>query len=249
MTIVERVYWDIPKVWCYDPDTFEFTMELDCDPHPAFPGQYLKPDYYLLIPPPSVQEYQTCIAQNGEWVVTFDYKNIPVYDKTTKEKIVITSTGIACPETHTPIKPFLNMSYVVWENNQWIEDVSLKLAYNKQLKKEELRTYFHARFELPFHSPSLNANVQCRRSGANNDLQNYERLLSYMIDNNITTTYIRLLDDSFTGPVTQDQLKILISELTGMALSKFSLRWYMEEMIDDCTNQEELDSINTNIFV
>lgn len=249
MTIVDRVYWDIAKVWCYNPDTFEFTMELDCDPHPAYPGQYLKPDYCLLISPPPLGQYETCIAENNAWRIVADYRHIPLYDKITKEVTITTILGIDCPSNLTPIKPFSNESYVVWETDRWIVSAVLLLEHNKQLKKDELRNYFHARFEKPFHSNSLNADVQNRRSGTNNDMQNYQQLYDYMVANNIETTYIRLVDNGFTGPITQAQLKTLILELTEFSLYKYSAKWHVEDMIDSCINQDELDSITVdNVF-
>ena len=137
--MVERVYWDIAKVWCYDPDTSEFTMELNCDPHPAYPDQYLKPDFCLLVPPLEVGQYQTNMMKDGNWIVVCDYKNIPLYNKLTKEVTIYTEINIDCPNTHTTIKPISNESYIVWKDTAWIEDVNLKLEYNKSLKIAECK--------------------------------------------------------------------------------------------------------------
>ena len=248
MTMVERVYWDVAKVWCYNPDTFEFTMELNCDPHPAYPGQYLKPDYYLLVPPPSAEQYETCIAENGEWKIVPNYKDIPLYDKTTKEVLIYTSIGIDCPETHTPIKPISSESYVVWQDTKWMISAVLLLEYNKQLKKDALRENFDANFSKPKYSQTLQAYVDCRRDSIHNDLQNYQSLHAYMEEKSVATTCIRLSDNSMTAPITASQLKELITELVEKGLINYSNKWYIEDMIDSCMNQDELDSIQTDVF-
>ena len=137
--IVERVYWDIAKVWCYDPDTFEFTMELNCDPHPAYSDQYLKPDYCLLVPPLEVGQYQTNMMKDGNWVIVCDYKNIPLYNKLTKEVLTLTEINIDIPSTHTTIKPISNDFYIIWKDTKWVEDSNLILEYNKNLKIAECK--------------------------------------------------------------------------------------------------------------
>ena len=246
MTIVERVYWDVPEVYCYDPYTGEFTVFLKCDSFGNVPNKYLKPDFCTTDIPKECGLYQkNKINKFNNWVIVPDYRRIPLYNKLTKEVFFITEFAVDCPPTHTPIKPPSEDFFIVWHQdlNQWVEDITLKLEYNKGIKKASLLQEFHLSFTYGYLSPSLNAVVDCRRSGIDNDLQNYQALYDYMVANSVQTTMIRLCDNSMKGPITQEELRILILELIAYALSSYQRKWGMEAEIDACTTQAELDAI------
>jgi|SRR5271157_1797423 len=243
MTIVPRVYWNTDHAYCYDPDTKEFTMEIFCDPHPTEEGKYLKPDYCTTEIPYEISEYQTNVFNGMYWEMAPDYKGVTVYDKTTKESMVITEIGIACPLTHTPIEPFSYASYVIWKDTEWIEDVTLKLNYNKQLKKDFIKESFLLQFDLGFTSPTLNIKVDCRRNLDSNDLQNYQALYEHMVANSIPSINIRLFDNTMSDALTQAQIHTLIFELIGYGLYLYNKKWQLENAIDACTTQAQLDAL------
>ena len=243
MPIVERVYWDTPLVYCYHPETKEFTMELDCEPSPD--GRYLKPDYCTVDSPLAKAEYQTNIFTSTGWTLVPDYRRTPLYNKTTKEVLLIKTLGTDCPSTHTPVAPPSSDSFVVWNNTfkKWAEDDSIKLDNSRNAQKIKIGESFIALFNEGFLSPTLNAMVDVRRDANHNDLQNYQSLYTFMVANNITTTMIKLTDNSMAGPITQSQLNILIIEIMGYGLGAYQRKWTLEAQIEACTTIEQVQAI------
>jgi hypothetical protein len=245
MTIVDRVYWDTSEVYCYNSITGEFTVKLLCDPYTADSGQYLKPDFCTTDIPKEPGRFK-CNKINLDtltWELVSDYRRVPLYHKETKEVMYITELGIDCPSTHTPIKPYSELSYVVWKDNQWAEDTSLKLEYNKVLKKAEVKDSFYNMFNEGYTSSAVNITVDFRRNLNENDLQNYQGLLQYMKLNNVPEVPVRDYYNAMTT-LTIEQLEQLVNELITYGLYLYNKKWQYEADIDACTTQEQLDLIH-----
>ena len=245
MTIVDRVYWDISEVYCYDPITGEYTVYLLCDPLESEPGKYLKPDFCTTDIPKECGPYQInkIHLSDLKWELVSDYRNVPLYNKQTKETMYLHDIDIACPDTHTPIKPYSDLPYIVFKGNEWVEEVALKLEYNKVLKKAEIKDSFYECFNSSYTSSTIGITVDFRRNLNENDLQNYQGLYSYMQANNVASVPVRDYNNN-NIILTIEQLKQLIDELIAYGLYLYNKKWQYETDIDACTTQEQLDLIS-----
>lgn len=128
------------------------------------------------------------------------------------------------------------------ESWEIVEDRT-ELEIRKQLKLSEIRVAFIYIFEEGFVSPSLDVKVDIRRNSTCNDLQNYEALLKYMKLSNTETTTLKLFDNSFSGPITIEELETLTIEIISYVMLMYNKKWLLEQLVTDASTYEELESI------
>ena len=114
----------------------------------------------------------------------------------------------------------------------------------KKLEKtNEIQSAFNNEFDNgKLFSQTLGIDVDCRRSGKNNDKQNVEGLINSMERNSIPSiTYVGY---NTTRPdTTKEMLIALVGEMEDHVLSLYQKKWQLEESIKQATTVESLDAI------
>ena len=86
--------------------------------------------------------------------------------------------------------------------------------------------------------------VDCRRSGEKNDLQNVQGLISYLERNRETETIYVGYSESKT--VTIQMLKSLCTEMEDHVLALYHKKWQLEEQVKNTNDIELLKDIKWN---
>ena len=94
-----------------------------------------------------------------------------------------------------------------------------------------------------FRSEALGIEVDARRDGAVNDLQNLEGLASYMRWAGTADTYYKGRDETATG-VTVEALEALRWEMTAYALANYQRKHALEAAIDAAATADEANEID-----
>ena len=235
------------RVYCYKPETREYSHYHDCQPSPLEPNNFLMPENFILEKPLDAKDFETNILdENNKWKIVCDYRNIELYNKETGlSDLRIKNINEEIPTTHTMIKKEVNVPYLIWneEQNNWIEDEALKLQYYKDLKNNEIKNSFYNIFNEGFTSPTLNITIDCRRDGLNNDIQNYTQLLDLLKSGVTSEVQIRCKDNSLSEPLDQDKLQTLINETTIYGIQMYQKKWLLNEQVNNCNTYEELELI------
>lgn len=110
------------------------------------------------------------------------------------------------------------------------------------IKKEEIKNSFINSFYLGMES-SIGMKVDCRRDENSNDLQNFESLLKFMKNNDVTTTQIKLWDNSTSRLIIQSELEIIINEIISHVIQLYNKKWQLETLIESATTIDEIKEI------
>ena len=129
-------------------------------------------------------------------------------------------------------------------NKELCNDNVITLGEFKNRKLREIYNSFDKELsEGFFKSAVLGIDVDCRREGTKNDLQNVQGLISYMERNGVETTnyvgYSEVKDN-----VTTEMLNALIIEMEDHVLSLYQKKWALESQISSASDSETLNNIN-----
>jgi hypothetical protein len=93
-----------------------------------------------------------------------------------------------------------------------------------------------------FASSALGIDVDCRRSGLKNDLQNVQGLISYMSRKSISSIEYVGYSETITG-VTVSMLESLCAEMEDYVLALYQKKWSLEVMVAAAKTETELKAI------
>lgn len=207
---------------------------------------WIYPTYYSETLPDidisNLQKSDKIVFSNNEYKIINTKMNIDIWNKETKQhKLNEQEENI--PEGWTENKPLENKP-CKWDEtkNDWKVDIE---KYKKQ-KYNELNSGFSIELSNgKFYSETLQAEVDCRRGGHNNDKQNVEGLVSYMERNNIANiNYVAY--DSIVPDITVNQLKSLIIEMEDHVLVLYNKRWTLRDQLENSTTEKQIDDIQWN---
>ena len=134
----------------------------------------------------------------------------------------------------------LPVSSCLYEDGQ-IVDNRLGVA------KEERKNYVDDCFEKEitdghFFSEALAIDVDYRRGGKNNDLQNVEGLIEYMEDFSITSTVYSGYE-SQKAPATLEQIQALRKEMIFHGIFLYNKKGSVKDQIDSASSIEAVNNI------
>jgi hypothetical protein len=92
-----------------------------------------------------------------------------------------------------------------------------------------------------FLSTALGIEVDCRRSGIKNDLQNVQGLISFLERRGGTETHY--VGYSETVLATVDQLKTLCTEMEDHVLRLYEQKWQLEELVKLAETRDQIKNI------
>lgn len=134
----------------------------------------------------------------------------------------------------------LSVDECLWDDEKVIDN---RLSVAKEKQKQEITEAFENNIAAGFfHSESLGIDVDYRRSGVKNDLQNVEALVAYMEKEMISSTIYKGYEDQ-TAPANVTQLKVLISEMQAFGVYLYNKKDSLKSQIDACQSIEEVKSI------
>ena len=151
------------------------------------------------------------------------------------------------------------------KNGEIIEDPTfiyltpeqLQLQQAKNAKLEEIKQIFESKFiDGHFYSQTLQIEVDCRRTGIKNDLQNVENLIGYLETSNQTELNIYR---GYTNPetsitqyaynVTLEQLQQLKLEMIQYGLQLYNRKWQLEDLINNTSTLSDLNNISIDFTI
>ena len=123
-----------------------------------------------------------------------------------------------------------------------VKAIDKDLDFYKQKQKSIIKQSFKNEFTTgKFLSTAIGIEVDLRRNGMDNDLENAKELLIDMTEMELTE--IEYIGYSETVVITLDQLKNLIIEMRKTGFARYINKWAKEIEIDACTTKEELEFI------
>jgi len=149
-------------------------------------------------------------------------------------------------DTATPPKGWTDQvpnwtEFESWDsvNDCWGESLDLM----KLKKQRDISLSFENNFSNGyFLSSALGIEVDCRRAGMKNDLQNVQGLISYMSRNSIAKiNYVGYTE--IKANVTPAMLTALLAEMEDYALQMYEKKWGLLQRVDGCITKEELEGI------
>lgn len=160
---------------------------------------------------------------------------------------------LAAHDNNQDVESLYDYDFVYQTNNfvdiDFNKNFSEQFEYNiddleiyKTNKKEEIKNAFINSFDLGMES-SIGMKVDCRRDTNNNDLQNFESLLKFMKNNDVTTTQIKLWDNSTSRLIIQSELEIIINEIIAHVIQLYNKKWQLETLIESATTKDEIKEI------
>lgn len=118
-----------------------------------------------------------------------------------------------------------------------------RLQVKKDEKKDEITVAFKKEIsDGHFFSQGLQIDVDYRRSGTENDLQNVEALISFMTVNSISETVYSGYK-SQTAPATLQQLKDLVFEMKTYGVYLYNRKKVIKEQIEAAESIAEVKEI------
>lgn len=203
-------------------------------------GGWLYPSNYTEIEPPEVNEFQVVKFQSGKWKISETNIGKTIYSKENAQQKICESEDI--PEDFTllePIKDYPNK----WKADKWIVDIE---KY-KEFKLQEIASSFNNELSNgKFFSEALQIDVDCRRTGLKNDLQNVEGLIADFDNLLPEEKYYVGLNQITTEQFTLTQLEALKLEMVQYGRQLYKKKWLLENQIKNTDDLEILKEINWN---
>lgn len=141
-----------------------------------------------------------------------------------------------CNETGTE----LPVDECLWDGEKVIDNrLGVAKEKQKQIISDDFENNIAAGF---FHSESLGIDVDYRRSGVKNDLQNVEALVAYMEKEMISSTIYKGYEDQ-TAPANVTQLKVLIREMQAYGVFLYNKKDTLKAQIDAAETIEAVKNI------
>lgn len=129
------------KAYSYNSVTKEFVSEIECLIDPLETVK-LKKDTYLLPAgatfkaPLTAKNGKIAVFENNKWTIKDDLRGNVYYDKTTKDKKIISSIGEK-PETNwTELKPLAFDDTCKWDKTKWVIDNAKVIELENIAQKE-----------------------------------------------------------------------------------------------------------------
>lgn len=128
-----------------------------------------------------------------------------------------------------------------WDGEKVVDN---RLGVAKEKQKQKINDAFDNNLANGFFpSAALGIEVDYRRTGVKNDLQNVEVLVAYMEKEMISETIYKGYEDQ-TAPANVMQLKTLIFEMQSFGVFLYNKKDTLKGQIDKATTIEEVQSIN-----
>ena len=239
------------KVYIIDEKGY-FLYEHICQICPET-GEILYPNNYVEIEPKNQEGYIP--KWNGqEWIYVLNCNNKTVYSKTNCLD-EIRCLDFEAPENYTPIIPPELREYYIFDDNlnQWVKDFNRYKTHKLDLLSKMFNNILT---EGHFFSQTLQIEVDCRRTGIKNDLQNVENLIGYLETSNQTELNIYR---GYTNPetsitqyaynVTLEQLQQLKLEMIQYGLQLYNRKWQLEDLINNASTLSDLNNISIDFTI
>lgn len=113
----------------------------------------------------------------------------------------------------------------------------------KQTKLDEIKQAFNNEMYKGKTDTTLGWEVDARRAGLDNDLQNIETLHRTMVANNETSTYIKGADNALHS-CTMEEVALIITKISVKGLWNYQHKHLLEMQVDQAATAEELNAIN-----
>ena len=219
-------------VYIYDKNNW-FKKEHDCQPCPKTGGWlYPAEGIYTEIKPALTKGY--AYQWDGKrWIEFEDNRKKVLYNKSTKNKVVCET--IELPEDCTELEP---KKCDVWDGKGWTKDIELVRA---DKYTETKQGFYNALANGIFMSETLKIEIDCRRNGTNNDLQNIQTLYDYMDRASIDS--VEYIGYTEKKSASKSQIKDIIVEMGNYGLSLYKKKWELEEKIKKATKIDTLEKI------
>lgn len=126
----------------YNKVTGEFSGETDCQIDPLESKKqkkniYLLPGGATFEKPSEIGENEIQVFENNKWSIKKDYRNIIYYDKSTKEKHIITTINELPLDSWTTKEPLTFDETCKWSKTEWIIDEE-KVTELETIKQKEI---------------------------------------------------------------------------------------------------------------
>jgi len=214
----------------------EYIGEHICQINPV-EGGWLYPTYYTEIVPPEIRDNYKYIFNKEEnsWEEIELPKIVTVWNKLTRQPLNCLNSEI--PDECATIEP-PQEEYYIFKDNNWIIDLELYREF--KLKKISL-DFENMISSGSFYSTTLEIEIDSRRNGSKNDLQNCQVLLSYIDRYKIEKITYKGKDKD--KKINKNQLQQLIYEMEDYAMNLYQQKWNLENQIKNATTIEELNLI------
>ena len=134
----------------------------------------------------------------------------------------------------------LSVDECLWDGEKVIDN---RLGVAKEKQKQEISEAFENNIAAGFfRSEALGIDVDYRRSGVKNDLQNVEALVSYMEKELISSVIYKGYEDQ-TTPANLQQLKSLIAEMQAYGVFLHNKKDTLKAQIDAAETIEAVKNI------
>ena len=183
-------------------------------------------------------ENEVILFEDG-WKVIESYKGKTIYNKENQYQYQELYEH-EIPEGWTIEEPIKDKP-CKFENNKWVVDIS---KYKEQKFNEISSAFEDNVMNGHFNSPTLGIEVDCRRGGINNDIQNLERLIKRMNRENILETPYKGYTEEVVATI--DQLNTLLEEMGDYGLLLYLKKWQLEEQVKNVNDSELLKDIKWN---
>lgn len=125
------------QLYHYDKTTKEYIDVTTATANPLVAGEFLKPAHCTEIANPSVGIYQTSLFTGTGWRIVSDYRDIPIWNKSTAARVDFLVLGQPLPTAYTMIDPG-SLTFPKWDGIKWIQDVVQELESEKGHKYADL---------------------------------------------------------------------------------------------------------------
>lgn len=215
-------------------------------------GDYVYPDMTYVEIAPQLDPDTIPHWNGASWDSIPNYRGKVIYNTQdcTQNKICDT---IELPDGYTSIPPILGKP-CIWnqELQQWVVDDAQYLAQLKKLKLQEVSTGFqYALSNGHFFSQTLQIEIDCRRNAVQNDLQNVQNIIKYLVSMQAPGlseyrgyTNPETLETAYAQNVSLEQLQQIEIEMIGYGLILYNTKWAFENAINNAQSIEELNAIN-----
>ena len=119
------------KAYSIHPETAEYLGEVDCQPSPLEPGQFLVPGGATTTEPPTAGEHQVPVWDGAVWTLKADYRGITYWHKTTRVQYTLQELDCYPDADWTDQDPAeVDLAYTKWDGDagKWVYDSDAKAA-------------------------------------------------------------------------------------------------------------------------
>ena len=124
------------KIFHYHSVTKEYISTTLADPDPLDDGKWILPAYSTSVEPPRTNPFEIAVFNetDNHWNVLDDYRGKYVYNKSTKEEVLVRKIG-PIDNHYSTLTP---KNHDQWNGKKWVKDAELELSETKKKLIEEI---------------------------------------------------------------------------------------------------------------